>query len=345
VFFWKETIMNFSHTITTVDTHTMGEPTRVVTAGIAHIPGKQMIDKKIWLSKHRDHIRQMLMLEPRGHQDMFGAILTEPVTDEAHAGVIFMDSGGYLDMCGHGSMGVVVVLLETGMLSSISPEPDITRTLALDTPAGLIHARAVMEKGRVTQVTIQNRESFFCESMQIHLDTIGTIPVDIAYGGNYFALVNADHLNLPVDLTHIDPLKKLGLAIRTAVNRQFSFSHPVTGLPATVDLTEIYENTDPPRNIVVFGTGQVDRSPCGTGTSAKMAFLHQKGRLKPGEPYTYQSVFGTAFTGKIVKETRVGDRPAIIPEITGKAWITGFHQFVVDNTDPYGFGFTLQPTS
>jgi proline racemase/trans-L-3-hydroxyproline dehydratase len=193
----------------------------------------------------------------------------------------------------------------------------------------------------VTQVTIQNRDSFFCESMEIRLDDIGRVPVDIAYGGNYFALVNANHLNLPVIPAHIDSLKKLGLAIRTAVNRQFSFSHPVTGLPATVDLTEIYENTDPPRNIVVFGAGQVDRSPCGTGTSAKMAFLHHKGRLRPGEPYAYQSVFGTEFTGEIVKETTVGDRPAIVPEITGKAWITGFHQFVVDDTDPYRYGFAI----
>ncbi len=337
--------MNVTHTITTVDTHTMGEPTRVVTAGIAHIPGKQMADKKNWLSEHLDPIRRMLMLEPRGHQDMFGAILTEPVTDGADAGVIFMDSGGYLDMCGHGSMGAVVVLLETGMLSRESHETDHIRTLALDTPAGLIHARAVMENSRVHQVTIQNRESFFCESMDIHLDTIGRVPVDIAYGGNYFALVNADHLNLAVTPVHIDDLKKQGLAIRTAVNQQFSFSHPGSGVPATVALTEIYENTDPPRNIVVFGNGQVDRSPCGTGTCAKMAFLHHKGRLKPGAPYAYQSVFGTEFIGEIVEETAIGDRPAIVPEITGKAWITGFHQFVVDDTDPYGYGFTLQHPS
>lgn len=333
--------MNFTHSITTVDTHTMGEPTRVVTSGIAHIPGKQMVDKKNWLAENKDHIRQMLMLEPRGHQDMFGAILTEPVTKEAQAGVIFMDSGGYLDMCGHGSMGAVVVLLETGMLSLAPDGQNRTQTLALDTPAGLIHARAVMANGRVSQVTIQNRASFFCESMEIQLDSGGPVPVDIAYGGNYFALVNTDHLNLPVIPAHIDALKKVGLAIRTAVNQQFSFSHPVSGLPATVALTEIYENTDPPRNIVVFGTGQVDRSPCGTGTSAKMAFLHHKGRLKPGESYAYQSVFGTQFTGKIVEQTMVGNLTAIVPEITGNAWITGFHQFVVDETDPYKYGFNI----
>jgi proline racemase len=333
--------MHFTNSITTVDTHTMGEPTRVVTSGIAHIPGKQMADKKNWLSENLDHIRRMLMLEPRGHQDMFGAVLTEPVSDTACAGVIFMDSGGYLDMCGHGSMGAVTVLLETGMLNLNSPDKNGEQTLYLDTPAGLIHARAVMENGRVSRVTIRNRESFFCASLEISLPPIGTIPVDVAYGGNYFALVDAALLGLSVTPDNIDTLKTLGLDIRKAVNDQFCAAHPGTGIPGKVALTEIYEHTTPPRNIVVFGTGQIDRSPCGTGTSAKMALLHHKGLLKPGEPYEYRSVFGTQFTGKIVEQTRVGTRAAIVPEITGSAFITGFHQFVVDDTDPYKYGFDI----
>ena len=337
--------MHFTRSITTVDTHTMGEPTRVVTSGIAHIPGKQMIHKKIWLSENLDHIRRMLMLEPRGHQDMFGAVLTEPVSEGAHAGVIFMDGGGYLDMCGHGSMGAVVVLLETGMLTIDDTDKNKELTLSLDTPAGLIHARALRENGRVSRVTIRNRESFFCESMDVSVPPFGSIPVDIAYGGNYFALVDAAHLKLSVTPANIDTLKQAGLAIRTAVNRQFTAACPGTDIPAAVALTEIYENTAPARNIVVFGAGQIDRSPCGTGTSAKMAFLHHKGLLKPGQPYEYQSIFGTQFTGEIVAETVVDGRPAIVPEISGNAWITGFHQFVVDDTDPYRFGFNLTDPS
>ncbi len=333
--------MQFTNSITTVDTHTMGEPTRVVTSGIAHIPGNQMMAKKNWLSANLDHIRRMLMLEPRGHQDMFGAILTEPVSDTACAGVIFMDGGGYLDMCGHGSMGVVTVLLETGMLGLDSPDKNEELTLYLDTPAGLIHARAVMDNGRVSRVTIRNRESFFCASLEVSIPPIGTIPVDVAYGGNYFALVDAAHLKLAVTPANIDALKKLGLAIRAAVNQQFSQNHPGTDIPARVALTEIYEHTPVQRNIVIFGTGQIDRSPCGTGTSAKMAFLHHKGLLKPGEPYVYRSVFGTEFTGKIIEQTQVENRPAIIPEITGKAFIIGFHQFVVDDTDPYKHGLNI----
>lgn len=333
--------MNFSHIITTVDTHTMGEPTRVVTAGIGHIPGATMYEKKQWLSENRDYLRQMLMLEPRGHQDMFGAILTEPVSKDAQAGVIFMDGSGYLDMCGHGSIGAVTVLFETGMIPLNPKEKTHTRQIALDTPAGRIHARAKIEDGQVSSVTIRNRESFFEIATEVTLDAIGTISVDIAYGGNYFALVNVKDLKLQIKPADIDALTHIGLEIRSQVNQTFKGVHPLTKLPAKVALVEIYENTTPPRNIVIFGNGQIDRSPCGTGTSAKMALLYHKGQLKIGEPYAYRSVFGTEFIGHIIKEVTVNGNPAIIPEITGSAFITGFQQFVGDKNDPYKFGFDM----
>ncbi|MDA3918026.1 MAG: proline racemase family protein [Deltaproteobacteria bacterium] len=331
--------MNFSHIINAVDSHTMGEATRVVTSGIGHIPGASMQDKKIWVSKNRDNIRKMLMLEPRGHQDMFGAIITEPVSAEADAGVIFMDTKGYLDMCGHGSMGTVLVLLETGMIPF--DKKVNSKSLALDTPAGVIHARAQITDGRISEITIRNRESFFEQSSEIVLDSIGPINVDIAYGGNYFALVNADLLNLEVKPSNITSFKKLGLEIRDKVNKNFNVIDPGTKAPGKVNLVEIYENSLPPRNIVVFGQGQIDRSPCGTGTSAKMALLHHQGHLKIGEPYIYQSVFGTEFRGKIIKETFVNGKSTIIPEISGNAFITGFQQFVADENDPYKFGFGI----
>ncbi|MDM8544507.1 proline racemase family protein [Desulfococcaceae bacterium HSG9] len=333
--------MNFAHIITAVDTHTMGEPTRIVTAGFGHIPGKQMHDKKKWVSEHKDHLRRMLMSEPRGHQDMFGAILTEPVSDQAHAGVIFMDGGGYLDMCGHGSIGVATVLLETGMIPRESKKNKFTQKVVMDTPAGLIHARADMENGRVARVTVRNRESFFESSVQVLVESVGPITVDIAYGGNYFALVNVKDLRLRVEPANIDPLKRLALEIRHKINQNFKGVHPGTNAPAQVALVEIYEDSTPPRNIVVFGQGQIDRSPCGTGTSAKMALLNHKGRLKTGEPYIYQSIFGTEFTGRISRETVVNCKAAIIPEITGSAFITGFQQLVADDNDPYKFGFNI----
>lgn len=330
--------MNFSNMITTIDTHTQGEPTRIVTAGIGPIPGSDMRQKKQWVTEHRDHLRQMLMWEPRGHQDMFGALITEPCNPEAHVGVIFMDGGGYLDMCGHGSMGVVTALLETGMVTA---EPAThTASVLLDTPAGLIRGKAVMDRqGRVGQVTIRNQPSFWVTKILLNVGSFEEVPVDIAYGGNYFALVDVSHFNLTVTRRHIDKLKKLGLAVREAANQNCRITHPASGLPGEIALTEIYETTEPARNTVIFGSGQVDRSPCGTGTSAKMALLHHQGRLAVGEAYRYQSIFGTEFIGSIVAETRIGESTGVIPEISGSAYITGFHQFTADPDDIYKYGF------
>lgn len=334
--------MKFTNMITTVDTHTQGEPTRIVTAGMGPIPGSDMMKKKQWVAMHRDHLRKMLMWEPRGHQDMFGALITEPCNPEAHAGVIFMDSGGYLDMCGHGSMGVITALLETGM---VAVEPDSKEaSVLLDTPAGLIHGKAALDdQGRVRRVTIQNQPAFWVTEIHVDVDPFKNIPVNIAYGGNYFALVNVADFNLTVTLQHMEELKKLGMAVRAEVNRKCHITHPATGLPGTVALTEIYENTEPARNVVIFGTGQIDRSPCGTGTSAKMAFLHFKGRLAEGEAYPYRSIFGTEFIGKIIRETRIGKTTGVVPEITGNAYITGFHQFIADPDDTYKYGFKMGP--
>lgn len=331
--------MNFSHMINTVDSHTMGEATRVVTGGIGHIPGARMQEKKKWVAENRDHIRKMLMWEPRGHQDMFGAILTEPVSKGADAGVLFMDTGGYLDMCGHGSMGAAVVLLETGMIRQERKEH--TQTLALDTPAGVVHCKAEITDNRISKISVQNRKSFYELSSEIQLESIGSIRVDVAYGGNFFALVNAESLNLEVNPSNIEALKKIGLEIRDKININFKARDPGSHAPGRVKLVEIYENTQPNRNVVVFGQGQIDRSPCGTGTSAKMALLHHKGELKVGEPYIYQSIFGTQFQGKIIEESVEDKKPAIIPQISGNAFITGFQQFVADENDPYKFGFSM----
>jgi len=333
--------MHFSKMITAIDTHTMGEPTRVVTGGIGHIPGKEMREKKQWLSRHQDHIRRMLILEPRGHQDMFGAMITEPVSPEADAGVIFMDGGGYLDMCGHGSIGTVTVLLETGIIPFKQSEEPFDKRIVLDTPAGLVRARACIRRGRVSRISIRNRPSFWYATTDVILETIGIIPVEIAYGGNFFALIDVKRLGLRVERRHMDTLKRIAMDIRDQVNRKITVRHPDTNQPSRVALVEIYEEADPPRNIVVFGAGQIDRSPCGTGTCAKMAVLHAQGKLKVGEIYTYQSIFGTKFDGSILEETCIGDWPAIVPEITGSAFITGFQQFVTDENDPFKHGFNF----
>ncbi|MEA1963922.1 MAG: proline racemase family protein [Candidatus Aerophobetes bacterium] len=333
--------MRISRMITAVDSHTAGEPTRIVTGGFPYIPGNDMQKKREWMAKNKDYLRKMLMWEPRGHRDMFGAVITEPVSDDADVGVIFMHNGGYEDMCCHGSIGAVTVLVETGMVereNSTRKEKEVI----LDTPAGKIYSRAKIENGKVREVAIRNVPSFFYSSAGIKVKTVGEVPVDIAYGGNFFALVNAKSLHTKIELKEIRKLIEFGLDIRETVNNEVDIVHPATGKRGKVSLTEIFEETSPPRNAVVFGPGQVDRSPCGTGTCARMATLHAHKRLKVGQMYKYRSIIGTEFYGKIVKETEVGDYEAIVPEVTGSAYITGLQQFVMDEEDPFKYGFQLK---
>ena len=333
--------MNILNMITAVDSHTEGEPTRVVTGGVPFVPGKTMPEKKQWLAENRDDLRKSLMWEPRGHKDMLGALITPPVSKDADFGVIFMDGDGYLDMCGHGSVGVVTVVLETGMV----PMKDSgEQTVVMDTPAGLITARAIMEHGKAKSVSFQNVPSFYYSSLTVKVPGLGEIPVDISYGGNYFALVNVNRLNMPLEVENIKDLTEIGLTIRDLVNQQAEIIHPGTGAKGSVDLTEIYDESSAPavtKNIVIFGAGQVDRSPCGTGTCAKMAVLNKKNKLSPNEIYRHKSIIGTEFQGKILEETTVGDYKAIIPEITARAYITGIQQFVMDADDPFKYGFQL----
>ena len=333
--------MNLNRMITTVDTHTAGEPTRIVTAGIPQIPGKTMGEKKAWTQSHLDHFRRMLMLEPRGHQDMFGAILTPPTSPDAHAGVLFMDSKGYLDMCGHGTIGTVTALISTGIIPVEPVDGEQTIQVILDTAAGKISAAARIENNQVKAVSFRNVAAFFHGSVTIQIPALGTVSVAIAYGGNFFALVEAEALQTELELKNIEKLKFLSLEIRDAVNDAVTLAHPLSGEARGVDLVEIYQEGAPAKNMVVFGTGQVDRSPCGTGTCAKMAFLHATGRLSIGQPYVYASILGTRFTGRIIEETRVGEKKGIVPEITGQAHITGLHHFVADPQDPFRDGFAL----
>lgn len=330
--------MRISRMITTVDTHTAGEPTRVVTGGVPCIRGNNMQKKKEWMAENCDYLRRMLLWEPRGHRDMFGAVITEPISDNADMGVIFMDSGGYLDMCVHGSIGVVTVLVETGIVKC---ENLSGKEIILDTPAGEVYAKLEIENGKVKAVTIRNVPSFLYSSASIRVKSIGNVPVDIAYGGNFFALVEAKSLNVKVEPGEVKRLIEFGVDIRETVNKEVDIVHPATGNKSKVNLVEIFEDTSPPRNAVIFGLGQVDRSPCGTGTCAKMAMLHAKNKLEVGQTYRYKSIIDTEFQGKIVGEARVGDYKAIIPEVTGSAYIIGIQQFVIDEEDPFKYGFQL----
>ncbi|MTI71370.1 MAG: proline racemase [Firmicutes bacterium] len=334
--------MSTTRRIHTVDSHTMGEPTRIVVGGMPNIPGNKMSDKKEYLQKNLDDIRTALMLEPRGHNDMFGSVITAPTNENADFGIVFMDGGGYLNMCGHGSIGAITMAIETGMVEATEPITKVT----MDTPAGLVEGQAKVENGKVKEVSIVNVPAFhYKEGVEIEVPGIGKVTLDISFGGSFFAIVNAKDLGLRVDVKYSQELLETGLKIRDILNETVEVKHPLLGHINTVDLVEIYDEPTNEeadyKNVVVFGQGQLDRSPCGTGTSAKLATLYSKGQLKENETFVYESILGTMFKGKIVGTTNIGEYTAIYPEITGSAYITGFNQYVIDPDDPVKYGFAL----
>jgi len=329
--------------IVAVDSHTMGEPTRIVIGGIPVIKGETMALKKKYLEENMDDVRTALMLEPRGHDDMFGSIITQPVNPDADLGIIFMDGGGYLNMCGHGTIGAVTVAIEMGMVPVKEP---ITEVI-LEAPAGLVKARAKVQDNVVKEVSFENVPSFlYKRDVKMFLSDIGEISMDIAFGGSFFAIIHADELKTKVIKENTSRLINLGLRIREKLNNEVKVVHPEQDHIRTIDLVEIYDEPSHPdadfKNAVIFGNGQVDRSPCGTGTSAKMATLFSKGALTLDKPFVYESIIGTLFKGRLVREVKIGEFDAVVPEITGNAFITGIQQFMIDPNDPLKHGFTLR---
>jgi len=328
--------------INAVDSHTMGEPTRIITGGVPVIHGNTMPEKKEYMEKHLDYLRTAIMLEPRGHNDMFGSIITAPTMEEADLGIIFMDGGGYLNMCGHGSIGAATVAVETGMVPMVEPYTNIT----LEAPAGLVKAKVKVVNEKVKEVSIVNVPSFlYAENVEVDVPEIGKITFDISFGGSFFALVKSSDLGIDICPENAQKLCNVGMKILHAINASVSVQHPLLPHIKSVDLVEIYGPAKNPKatlqNVVVFGRGQVDRSPCGTGTSAKIAYLYAKGQLKKNEEFVYESIVGTMFRGKVLEEVQVGKFNGVILEITGSAYITGFNQFVIDAEDPLKYGFKL----
>lgn len=330
--------------LSAIDSHTMGEPTRIITGGIGEVPGNTMEEKREYLQKNMDYIRTSVMNEPRGHADMFGSILMRPISKEADYGIIFMDGGGYLKMCGHGSIGAASAIVENEMVEVTEP---VTRVV-LESPAGLIRADVAVENGRVKETTITNVPAFsFKRDLVINVPEIGEVTVDISFGGSFFAIVDSEQpsLKLEISCSNADKIKDIGIKIRDEVNRSVIVYHPNLPYIKTVDLVEIY---GPPKNkeatlqnVVVFGTGQIDRSPCGTGTSAKLATLYAKGKIGLNEEFVYESITGTMFKARALGEVAVGKYIGIIPQITGKAYVTGFNHFVLNDDDPLKYGFKL----
>ncbi|MGC9530221.1 MAG: proline racemase family protein [Candidatus Bipolaricaulaceae bacterium] len=320
--------MNLRRWLPVVDTHTAGEPTRVVLGGIPPIPGASMAERMRWLEANADDLRTFLVREPRGHADMFAALVVPPADPTADVGLLFLEGGGYLAMCGHATIGAVTALVSLGWTTA--------DCLVADTPAGLVRCRIVSDGGRVSAVAFRNVPSFYLGTV-----SRGKLPVDIAYGGNLFALVDADLWGLELSPGALIDLVRLGLDLRTWVNGQSTFRHPVTGAALTVELVEFYQETPRPRNVVVFGQGQVDRSPCGTGLSAKLSLLHARGAVGVGDAYRYQGILGTEFVGAVVSEVDLGGARGIIPEVTGSAHVVSMATLVLEEGDPLPNGFSL----
>ncbi len=324
-----------------VDSHTEGMPTRVVTGGFGVIPGDTMAARRRHFMAHLDHVRELLMNEPRGHGAMSGAILQPPTRPDADWGVLYIEVSGCLPMCGHGTIGVATVLVETGMVEVTEP----VTTVRLDTPAGLVVATVAVRDGRAEHVTIENVPSYAHElDAVVTVDGLGEIRYDMAYGGNFYAILPLDRLGIPFRRDEKDRILAAGLAIMDAIGAQRPPTHPTD---PEIDECKHVQFTAPgrdgsdSRNAMAIHPGWFDRSPCGTGTSARMAQLHARGDLDLLRPFVNESFIGTRFTGRLLRTTALGDREAVVPTVTGRAWITGMGQYLLDPTDPFPRGFVL----
>ncbi|MFV0516407.1 MAG: proline racemase family protein [Aminipila sp.] len=333
--------MKIQKTLFTIESHTMGEPLRCIVGGIPNLKGNTMMEKKQYFKEHYDYVRKALMLEPRGHKDMFGSILTAPTMPEADYGVIFMHGQGFHNMCGHGTIATSTIAIETGMVKIEEPQTIIRQ----EAPAGLVTIKATVKDGKAEKISFENVPAFlYKRDIVVDVPKYGELKMDIAFGGSFFAIVNHEQLGIDICPENSSKLVEMGMAIIEAANKQIDVVHPELPDINTIDLCEIYGISKSPdahmQNITIFD-GQIDRSPCGTGTCAKIATLFAKGELKIGEDFVYESVIRTKFTGKVLGTTKVGEFDAIIPEITGSAYITGYSQFMIDQEDPVKYGFSL----
>jgi proline racemase len=330
--------------LVTVDSHTAGEATRLVVGGLPPIPGNSVAAKRRYVAENLDHVRLLLTREPRGHRDMFGAIVTEPTSANGDFGLIYMDARRYPYMCGHATIGAITTFLELGWL----PVPPGTRDheVVVDTPSGPVRAHACLrwEDGavRVESVAMQLMASFVLAAGQtVRVPGAGSFRAELVCVGGTFIMVSADQIPHALSAGNAPALAELGMALIAAGNEQLSVRHPARPDVNTIDVAEFYapHGSGNSRSAVVYGEAHVDRSPCGTGTAAKMALFHHQGLLAPGDELVSEGLLGTTFVGRIVGETTVGDLPAIVPEIRGSAHITGLHRFVVRPDDPFAEGF------
>ena len=340
--------------ITAVDAHACGEHGRVITGGVLDVPGRTMFEKKTWLESHADHIRKRMLREPRGYPAANCNLILPPTHPEADAGFVIMEQVEYPPMSGTNTICVVTVLIETGMVKAVEP---VTH-LKLETPAGLIGVEAEVCDGKAKRVTFRNVPAFATHlDANVEVRNLGTVTVDVAYGGMFYVIADAEALGFRLTPDEARDIVRVAEMIKAATREQLPVSHPENPGIDGVTIAQISGPSSRPgvdrKNTVVVSTGALDwsrpsswtgaldRSPCGTGTCAKMAVLHAKGQLPLGRDFVHEGILGTTFTGRLVEQTQVGGYRAVVPTLSGAAWITGFAQYVLDPEDPFPEGFTV----
>ena len=330
------------HTFPCIDGHTCGNPVRLVTGGAPLLQGADMLEKRAHFLAEYDWIRTGLMFEPRGHDQMSGAILYPPTRADCDIAVLFIETSGCLPMCGHGTIGTVTIALENGLVRPATPG-----LLRLDTPAGRVDVTYRQEGRFIEEVRLTNVPGFlYAEGLTAEVEGLGEIAVDVAYGGNFYAIVEPQK-NFR-DMADFSAVELVGLSpkLRTALNAKYEFVHPEK--PEINGLSHILWTGAPrapeadARNAVFYGDKAIDRSPCGTGTSARMAQLAARGKLKPGDDFVHESIIGSLFKGRVEAAAEVAGRPAIIPSIAGWARVTGINTIFIDDRDPFAHGFVVK---
>ena len=330
-----------SKTFFCVDAHTCGNPVRVVAGGGPFLKGSNMMEKRLHFLQEFDWIRKGLMFEPRGHDMMSGSILYPPCDEQNDVGVLFIETSGCLPMCGHGTIGTVTIAIEEGLII-----PKVPGKLRLETPAGLVLVEYKQEGKKVKSVRLTNVKSFLAfEGLEVECPDLGTIKVDVAYGGNFYAIVDPQQNFQGLENYKADQLTSWSRVCRQRLNEKYSFVHPenehITGLSHLLWTGKTISPEASARNAVFYGDKAIDRSPCGTGTSARMAQWYAQGKLKKGEEFIHESIIGSQFIGRIEEETTIAGKPSIVPSIEGWAIVYGYNTIKIDDDDPYAHGFQV----
>ncbi len=330
-------------TIETIEAHAAGEPLRIIVSGFPRLPGKTILEKRRYALEHYDPLRRALIGEPRGHADMYGAIVTEPERKDSDLGVLFLHNEGFSTMCGHGVIALTTALLEAGVIRSRDPQP----VIRIDTPAGQVTARARRSGNRVREVSFRNVPSFvFAENQEVGVAELGRLRYDVAFGGAFYAFCQASEAGVSLVPGEFQNIVAAGRKIKEAVSQSLLIRHPFAP-----DLGFLYGTIfiGPPevpahhsRNVCVFAEGEVDRSPTGTGVSARAAIHYSRGEIKVGEPFVVESLLGTTFTGRVLETIALGAFSAVIPEVTGSGHIVGLAKWRIDRRDPLWQGFFLR---